>query len=150
MSNLAENRQARFDYEILEKFSAGIVLAGQEVKSAKKGSLNLKGAFVTFHGGSAYLTNAHISKYAYAGELPEYDPTRSRRLLLKKQEIRYLREKSLEKGLTIIPLSVYTKNHLIKVDIALGRGKHLYDKRAAIKKKDVERDIRRAKGSARL
>ena len=143
MPNLAENRQARFDYEILEKLTAGIVLTGQEVKAAKQGSINLKGSFVTFSGNNAQLTNAHISKYKAAGPLPDYDPTRSRRLLLKKREIQYLREKSLEKGLTIIPLRVYTSNHLIKVEIALGRGKHLYDKRATIKKRDVEREMRR-------
>lgn len=146
MTNLAENRQARFDYEILEKFSAGIVLTGQEVKSAKNGGLNLKGAFVTFQGTRAFLTNAHIAPYPAAGPLPDYDPTRSRALLLKKREMRYLREKSLQKGLTIVPLRVYTNNHLIKVEIALSRGKAAYDKRAAIKKRDVEREIRRATG----
>ncbi len=145
MSNaLAENRQARFNYEILETFQAGLVLTGQEVKAAKKGAVSLKGAFVTFHGNEAKLTNAHITKYAPAGPLPNYDPTRSRTLLLKKREINYLRGKSLEKGLTIVPLKMYTRNRLIKVEVAVARGKHAYDKRATVKKRDLEREVRRA------
>jgi len=145
MSNLADNRQVRYDYEILEKFEAGIVLSGQEVKSTKAGHMSLKGTFVTFQGNNALLTNAHISKYPFAGELPNYDPTQSRRLLLKKREISYLREKTLEKGLTVVPLSVYTKNHLVKVEIALARGKQVFDKRDTIKKRDAQREMARAK-----
>jgi SsrA-binding protein len=108
------------------------------------GHLSLKGSFVTFHNGDAYLTNAHISKYPSAGPLPDYDPTQSRRLLLKKREIEFLRGKSQEKGLTIVPITVYTRGNRIKVGIALARGKHSYDKRETIKKRDLDRELRRA------
>ncbi len=145
MSNIAENRRARFDYDILEKMEAGILLTGQEVKSVKKGSINLKGAYITFHNDKALLTNAHISKYPEAGPLPTYDPTHSRPLLLHKREISYLRGKSQEKGLTIIPLSVYTKNHLVKVEIGVGRGRKTHDKREVIKKRDQIREMRKMK-----
>jgi SsrA-binding protein len=144
MSTFAENRKIRFDYEILETLQAGIVLSGQEVKSVRAGHLSLTGTFVTFHGDTALLTNAHISPYKYAGVLPDYEPTRSRRLLLKKREITYLRGKTQEQGLTIVPLQVYSKDRLIKVEIAVARGKKLFDKRESIKKRDVEREIRRA------
>lgn len=140
---LADNRKALYDYEILDKFQAGLVLTGQETKSVKSGHLSLKGAHVTFHDGDAYITNAHITKYKQAGNLPDYDPTHSRRLLLRKKEIRYLQEKLQEKGLTIIPLTVYTKNRFIKMEIAIARGKKQYDKREAIKKRDTAREIHR-------
>ncbi|MBI5221407.1 MAG: SsrA-binding protein SmpB [Candidatus Magasanikbacteria bacterium] len=142
--SLANNRKALFDYEILEKFQAGLVLTGQETKSIKAGHMSLKGAYVTFHKGDAYLTNANITKYKQAGNLPDYEPTASRRLLLRKREIRYLQGKLAEKGLTIVPLSVYTKNRFIKVEIAVGRGKKQYDKRETIKKRDTEREIKRS------
>lgn len=141
---LADNRKALHDYEILEKFQAGLVLTGQETKSIKSGHLSLKGAYVTFHGGDAYLTNAHVTKYKQAGNLKDYDPTHSRRLLLRKKEIRYLQGKLQEKGLTIVPLSVYTKNRFIKVEIAIARGKKQYDKREALKKRDTQRELRQA------
>lgn len=143
MSNFAENKKAHFDYEILETLTAGISLTGQEAKSIRDGHLSLKGAFVTFHGPKALLTNAHISPYPKAGPMPNYDPTRSRTLLLHKREINYLRGKSEERGLTIVPLRVYSKDRLIKVEIAVARGKHRYDKKEALKKKDVQREIRR-------
>ena len=104
MKNVAENKKARFDYEILETFEAGVHLSGQETKAAKAGAVSLPGSFVTFHNGNALLTNAHISPYKFAGPLPNYDPTQSRRLLLRKKEIRYLQGKLNEKGLTIVPL----------------------------------------------
>ena len=132
--SLTENKKAFFDYEILEKLEAGLVLTGPEVKSAKAGHMNLKGSYVTFHGGDALLTNAHISAYQPAGKNPDYDPTRSRRLLLKKKEIDYLRSKSQEKGLTIVPLKVYTKNRFVKVEVGVARGKKQFDKRESIKK----------------
>ncbi len=142
--SLSSNKKAFFDYEILEKFQAGLVLTGQEVKSVKAGHMSLKGTYVTFHNGDAYLTNANITKYPQAGLLPDYEPTASRRLLLRKREIRYLQGKLAEKGLTIVPLSVYTKNRLIKVEIAVGRGKKQYDKRDTIKKRDTEREMKRS------
>lgn len=139
---LADNRKALYDYEVLEKFQAGLVLTGQEVKSVKNGHLSLKGAYVTFHNGDAYLTNAHITKYKQAGEIADYDPTQSRRLLLRKKEIRYLQGKLEEKGLTIVPLSVYTKKRFVKMEIALAKGKKQHDKREAIKKRDTQREMR--------
>ncbi len=144
MPQLANNKKVFFDYEILEKFEAGLVLLGHEVKAAKAGQISLKGAFIAFHNNKAFLTNAYISKYKQAGKLEDYDPTRSREILLHRKEIRYLQGKFAEKGLTIVPLSVYTKNRLVKIEIAVARGKHTFDKRESIKKKDVEREMKRA------
>lgn len=144
MNNLSENKKALFDYEILEKCEAGLQLSGQEVKSAKQGAINIKGAFVVFKQNQAYLTNAHISKYKQAGNLLDYDPTRSRRLLLHKSQIKHLIGKSQEKGLTIVPLKVYTKDRLIKVEIGVGRGRKIFDKREVIKKREINREIRRS------
>jgi len=144
MPSLADNKKARFDYEILETLEAGLELTGQEVKSAKAGQVSLAGTFVTFHGNEAFVTNMHISPYKPAGPLPEYEPTRPRRLLLRKKEIDYLRGKALERGLTIIPLKVYTKNRFVKMEIAAARGKKHFDKRETLKKRDIERETRRA------
>lgn len=142
---LADNKKAFFEYEILEKIEAGLVLTGQEVKSVKMGQASLAGTYVTFHNGKAYILNMHISKYKAAGPLPGYEPTRSRELLLHKRQIAYLQAKSSEKGLTIVPLSVYTKGRLIKVEIAVARGKKLHDKRESIKKKELKREMDRAR-----
>jgi SsrA-binding protein len=143
MATFAENKKARFDYEILETYQAGISLTGQEVKSVRAGQINLAGTFVTFHGTKALLTNAHISPYKFAGPLPDYEPTRSRTLLLHKREINYLRGKSEEQGLTIVPLRVYSSNRLIKLEIAVARGKHRFDKRETIKKRDLNRELKK-------
>jgi SsrA-binding protein len=143
--SLAQNKKALFEYEILEKIEAGLVLSGQEVKSAKLGQISLNGSYATFHGTDAYLLNMHINKYKPVGRLPEYDPTRSRRLLLHKKQIAYLRAKSMEKGLTIIPLHVYTKGRIVKVEIAVGKGKKLYDKRESLKKRDLKRELDRSR-----
>ncbi len=143
--SLATNKQALFDYEILEKLRAGLVLTGQEVKSIRGGHVSLKGAYVTFHGKNAFLTNAHVSAFKQAGPLPTYDPTHSRQLLLKRKEISYLKSKAAEQGLTIVPLSVYTERHLIKVEIAVARGRHQHDKRSLLKERDVKKEIERAK-----
>lgn len=143
MAQLALNKKARHDYEILETLEAGLVLTGQEVKAARNGQMRLVGSFVTFSRGNANLLNSHISKYEEAGPLPDYEPERTRRVLLHKKEIRYLQEKSHEEGLTIIPLSVYTRKRLIKIEIGVARGKKNYDKRESIKKRDVARQARR-------
>ncbi|MEA3272546.1 MAG: SsrA-binding protein SmpB [Patescibacteria group bacterium] len=141
--SIAINKKALFDYEILEKLEAGLVLTGQEVKSVKNGQINLKGSYVTLKDGEAYLLNAHISPYKKAGILKDYNPTRSRKLLLHKKELTRLIGKSQEKGLTIIPLKVYTKGRgKIKIEIGIGRGKKKYEKRETIKKREVEREIR--------
>ena len=138
-----DNKKALFDYEILEKFEAGIVLFGHEVKSIKNGNMSLRGAYVTFHNGEAHLIGAHIGKYKPAGGLKEYDVERSRKLLLKKKELRYLMEKRGVKGLTIVPIKVYTKHSRIKVEIGIGRGKKQYEKKEKIKQGDIEREIKR-------
>ena len=140
---LSDNKKALYDYEILEKFEAGIVLFGHEAKSAKNGNMSLKGAYVTFHNNEAYLTGAHIGKYKPAGGLKDYDAERSRKLLLKKKELRYLLGKKEVKGLTIVPILVYIKHNKVKVEIAIARGKKQYEKKEKIKQRDIEREIRR-------
>ncbi len=142
MPTYASNKKATFDYEILEKFEAGLELTGPEVKSIRNGSLNLKGAFITFLHDEAYLTNAHIGKYKNATIL-NYDPERSRKLLLNKKELTYLQAKKHVAGLTIVPLSVYNSGRLIKLKIAVAKGKKQHDKRHAIKEREAKRDMRR-------
>ncbi len=143
MSVLAVNKRANFEYEILEKFEAGLSLLGHEVKSAKGGHVQLKGAYVTITRGAPTILNMHISAYPKAGPLPSYNPTRTRLLLLKQREINYLAGKKQEQGLALIPLRVYTKRNRVKLEFGIGRGKKKFDKRADIKKKDVARDLRR-------
>jgi SsrA-binding protein len=140
---LAKNKKAFFDYEILEKFEAGIKLYGPEVKSIKNSQVNLKGSFVTIHNGKPTATNIHVSPYKPAG-LYNGDPTRPRELLLKTKEIAFLQGKLETKGLTCVPLAITLKNNLIKVEIGIVRGKKQYDKRQDIKKKDQKRDMERA------
>ena len=144
MKVLAENKRARFDYQILETFEAGIVLNGQEVKSIRKGKASLKGAFLVFKGEEPYLINVNIPPYQPKNAPSDYDPERARKVLLKKREIKYLLGKSKEKGLTLIPLRLYTKAGKIKVEIGIARGKRKPDKREEIKKREIEREIRRA------
>ncbi len=143
MPTYSVNKKAKFDYEILETFEAGLVLNGIEVKSIRTGSASLKGAFVTFHGADAFITNFHIPKYKYSGSALNYEPERSRKLLLKAKEISYLRGKSQEKGLTIVPISLYTKGRRIKVEVAVCRGKKKYDKRETIKKRELKKELGR-------
>ncbi len=148
MPILAINKRANFDYEILEKFEAGLVLFGHEVKSVRTGSVSLGGSYVAFKampGGLAcpQLINAHISLYKHASTIKDYDPTRTRDLLLKEKEINYLVGKKKEQGLTLVPLRIYTKSRFLKLEFGLARGKKKYDKREDMKKKDVNRDIRR-------
>lgn len=142
MNIYADNKKARFNYEILEEFEAGILLSGPEVKSVRAGQISLKEAFATVKQGELFLTNAHISPYKPAGKI-DYNPTRSRKLLLKKSEITKLIGKSQAEGYTLIPLKIYAKNGFIKVEIGLGKGKKKYDKRDTIKKRDIERDVKR-------
>lgn len=147
MPSFATNKQALHDYEVLEKISTGIVLSGSEVKSVRNGNINLKGAYVTVHNGEVMLTGAHIGLYKPAGPQKEYDPYRSRKLLLQKKEIARIIGKLKEKGLTAVPLSVYTCRSRIKVDVGIARGKRQFEKRELIKKRDVDREIRsRLKG----
>jgi len=143
MPTYSKNRKAYHDFEILDTLEAGLALTGPEVKSVRNGQINLKGAFITFHKGSPMLTNASISKYAHA-TIPTYQPDRSRAILLHKKQIDYIRGKSQENGLTIVPLSVYTKGPLIKLEIGVAKGKKQYDKRRTIKEREGKRAIRRA------
>jgi len=143
MAHYAENRKARFDYEILEKYEAGIELLGVEVKSVRGGQMSLEGAFVIVRGGEAYLINANIPPYQPKNAPKDYDPLRNRRLLLTKKEIAELAGNEKNKSLTIVPISVYNKNRKIKVEIALVKGKKKFDKRETIKKRDTDREIRR-------
>jgi SsrA-binding protein len=143
MSELAYNKRANFDYEILEKYEAGLELLGHEVKSIKTGHISLKESFVTIRGVELFLTNAHIPHYKHAGKLENYDPTRPRKLLVKKAEIRRLIGKARTQGLTLVPIRVYTKRRYLKLEFGLGKGKKEYDKRDKIKKREDERGIRR-------
>jgi len=143
MKVLAENKKAFFNYEILEKFEAGVILIGQEVKSIKLGRINLRGSYVVFKDNEPYLIGAHIPPYQPKNALPDYNPERSRKLLLTKSEIKHLIGKSKEKSLTLVPLKVYTKKGKIKVEFAIVRGKRKVDKKELIKKREVEREIRR-------
>jgi len=136
------NRRVRFDYHLLEKFEVGIVLTGAEVKSVKESKIKLEESFVRLADDGAYLVNAHISPYRHARS-ESYEPTRSRRLLLHKKEILSLAKKIESKGLTLVPVSCYTKKGKIKLEIALARGKRKWDKREAIKRRDLEREVKR-------
>ncbi len=143
MPVLAKNKKILYDYEILEKFEAGIVLSGAEVKSAKQGQINLKGSYITFLDNEPFLMNTRISPYKPAKKTQkDYDPEQKRKILLHKNEISRLRGKLDTKGLTIAPISVYTKNNLIKLEICLVKGKKKYEKRETIKKRDIDRRMR--------
>lgn len=144
MPTLSTNKKAFFDYVVLDEYEAGIVLSGQEVKSVRNGLMSLKGSFAVFKGTELYLVNAHISAYPQAGPMPSYDPEHSRKLLLKKNEITKLIGLLKQKGLTLVPLSVYTKANRIKVRLGLCKGKQVHEKRETIKKRMVEREIRSA------
>ena len=145
MPVLATNKRANFDYKLLETLEAGLVLYGYEVKAIKDGHVGLKGSYISFrylnNKPELYLIGAHISKYSHAGNLLDYNPLRERKILLKNKEIQHLLDKKQENGLTLVPVKIYTKHSLIKLEIALAEGKKKYDKRADIKKKDLDREI---------
>jgi len=143
MKTLATNKRATFDYKFIDKYEAGLVLSGQEVKSIKTGHISLKGSFVTIKNSELFLTNANIPFYKFAGNQQKYDPTQPRKLLLKKSEIKSLLGKTKVKGLTLVPIRVYTKKRLIKLEFAVGRGKKKFDKRDDIKKRESARRLRR-------
>jgi len=142
---LATNKKAYFDYEILETFEAGIVLSGPEVKSARKGQIDLTGGYISLDKNKIpWLMNVKIAPYPPAAQIQEnYQPDQPRKLLLKKKEINYLIGKSQIKGLTILPLKVYTKGSLVKIEIGLARGKKKFDKREIIKKREWQRQRER-------
>lgn len=143
MEPLIENKTAPRNYEIKETFTAGIELKGYEVKSLRKKQGSLKGAHVTVRGGEAFLLNTHIPAYQPQNTPKGYDPNRKRRLLLTKKEIEKLAHVENQGGLTVVPLGLYNINGLIKVKVAIARGKKKHDKREDIKRRDVERDIQR-------
>jgi SsrA-binding protein len=140
---IATNKQARRDYEILETKEAGISLLGPEVKSLREAKANLKDSFAKVENGEVFIYNLHISPYAYSN-LKETDAKRRRKLLLHKEEINRLIGKVKERGFTLVPLRLYFKKHLVKVELALAKGKRLYDKREAIRKKELDMELRRA------
>lgn len=143
MATFIKNKKASFDYEILEKFDAGIELFGFEVKSIKSNHGNIEGSHITVRGGEAFLLNANIPPYQTANTPKDYNPERNRRLLLTKKELSELSGLEEKKGLTIVPISMYNKGKKVKVEIAVVRGKKKFDKRETIKKKDTQRDIDR-------
>ena len=139
VKTVATNRKARFEYQLLETFEAGLVLKGTEIKSVRRGQISLQEAYVRTDGKQAWLVGAHIAPYEHASAF-QHDPDRETQLLLNKREIRELYDAVRIKGLTIIPVRVYLKGGRAKVEIAIAKGKKKYDKREAIKKRDFERE----------
>ncbi len=143
MPQLAYNKKAKFDYQILESFEAGLLLEGHEVKSIRAGRMSLLGAYVTISRGAAWLIGSHVQKYPQAGPLLDYDTDRSRKLLLHRREIQKLAGKLEQKGLTLVPISVYTKGSKIKLEFGLARGKKQFQKKETLKRRDIDREVRR-------
>ncbi|WP_099951079.1 SsrA-binding protein SmpB [Ezakiella peruensis] len=139
---LATNRKARHDYFIEKTYEAGIALKGTEVKSIRAGKANLKESYCVIRNNEAFVVGMHISPYK-EGNIFNVDPLRDRRLLLNKREILRINQEVMQKGMAVIPLSLYLKNGLIKMEIAIARGKKLYDKRESIKERDIKRSLER-------
>jgi SsrA-binding protein len=140
---LASNRKAHFNYEILERAEAGVALLGTEVKAIREGGLNFRDAYVEFRGGELFLVGAFVAPYSH-GNILNHTHERDRKLLLHKREIHKLGGKVTERGFALVPLRAYLKNGRVKVEIGLGRGKKVHDKRETIKRRDVERETRQA------
>ena len=140
---VSENRKALHDYHILETFEAGVVLQGTEVKAIREGRVNLRDSFARLENGEVFVYNVHISPYSHRG-YADHEPTRKRKLLLHRQEIRKLIGKTVERGLTLVPLRLYFKGGKVKVAISLAKGKQAHDKREAIKKRETDREPRAA------
>ncbi len=143
MKIVAQNRKAFHDYSIEETIEAGIILTGTEVKSLREGKANLKDSYVIIKEAEVLLLNCHISPYTH-GNIMNHDPLRTRKLLLHKKEIARIQGKALQKGYSLIPLKIYFKGSLAKVEIGLARGKKMYEKRESIKKREADREIERA------
>ena len=143
VKNIARNKKARHQYLIVETYEAGIALQGTEVKSLRDGKVSLAESFARIQDGELFLFSAHIDVYK-AGSFANHDPVRPRKLLMHKRELARIAEKLAEKGLTLVPLSMYFKRNLAKVELGLARGKRQYDKRQALKKREAERSMRRA------
>jgi SsrA-binding protein len=140
---VAVNRKASHDYELVERFEAGIVLVGTEVKAAREGRVNLKDSYAAPRNGELFLLQSHITPYSY-GSYENHEPLRPRKLLLHKRELRRLVGKITERGLTVVPTKMYFKDGRLKVEIALARGKRQHDRRAAARERDVTREIQAA------
>ncbi len=140
---LADNRKAGFDYEYLERYEAGVVLLGTEVKAIREGRINLRDSYARVEGSEVWVYNIHISPYSHRG-YAEHEALRKRKLLLNKSEIRKLIGRTVEKGLTLVPTKMYLKNGRVKIDIALARGKKAFDKRETIKRRETDRETRAA------
>ena len=147
-TSIAENRKAFHDYHLLETFEAGIVLLGTEVKAIREGRVNLRDSFARVEDGEVFLYNVNISPYSHRG-YAEHEPLRRRKLLLHRDEIRKLIGKTVEKGMTLIPVRLYYKNGRVKVAVSLARGKKEYDKRETIKRREADRETRAAIKSRR-
>src|SRR5688572_30868362 len=141
--NIAENRKAFHDYHILETFEAGVALVGTEVKAIREGSANLRDSFARVEDGEIWVYNIHINAYSHRG-YADHEPTRRRKLLLHRQEIRKLIGKTVEKGMTLVAVRMYFKNGRVKVAVSLAKGKKDYDKRETIKRREVDRETRAA------
>src|SRR6187549_2349182 len=141
--NIAENRKAFHDYHILETFEAGVALVGTEVKSIRGGNVNLRDSYARVEAGEIWVYNIHVSPYSHRG-YSDHEPTRRRKLLLHRQEIRKLIGKTVERGMTLVPLRLYYKGGRIKLAVSLARGKQAHDKREAIRKREVDRETRAA------
>ena len=137
------NRKARYDYEILEKYEAGIVLTGTEIKSIRKGNANLKDSYAVIKNGEVFLLNMYVSEYK-EGNIFNHEETRTRKLLLNKNEIKKINDKITIKGLTLVPVKLYFVNGKLKVELAVARGKHTYDKKETIKQRDIDRDMKKS------
>ena len=142
IKTVADNRRARFDYEVLEQVEAGVVLSGTEIKSVRAGKANIRDAYAQVRGGEMWLQNLHISPWVSAGPW-NHEPIHPRRLLLHKKEIVRLQRQSGQQGLTIVPLRMYIKGHVAKVELALAKGRRRYDKRKVIQDRETKREIAR-------
>jgi SsrA-binding protein len=147
-SNIAENRKAFHDFHLLETFEAGLVLLGTEVKAIREGRVNLRDSFARVEDGEVFLYNVNISPYSHRG-YADHEPLRRRKLLLHRDEIRKLIGKTVEKGMTLVPVRLYFKNGRVKVAVSLAKGKKEYDKRETIKRREVDRETRAAIKSSR-
>ena len=141
--NIAENRKAFHDYHILETFEAGMVLVGTEVKAIREGNVNLRDSFARVEDGEVWVYNVHISPYSHRGN-SDHEPTRRRKLLLHRQEIRKLIGKTVERGMTLVPTRMYFKEGRVKMSIGLAKGKKAHDKRETIKRREADRETRAA------
>ena len=141
--NIAENRKAFHDYHILETFEAGVALLGTEVKAIREGRVNLRDSFARVENGEVFLYNVNISSYSHRG-YADHEPTRKRKLLLHRQEIRKLIGRTVERGMTLVPVRLYFKKGRVKVAVALAKGKKEYDKRETIKRRETDRETRAA------